>query len=221
MTSKCRREPTKCDRSSVVYVHLIKQTVHVQVRDERISTLKNMAKFCLVHSSITIHVKRLEKKVNWEQKWIICILSLYTVTYLPTSNNQRLRSAGTLGARDFSGAVSGFCQVFIVWPARRLRRSWLRPSANTENSRRTREPPLVTRVECGRQRSVTCDQAFFTLLLHRSALREFHVTDSQNTRDQITRDRMSKGECQIAFCLFHSFLVEVQTNAGYIHATHA
>ena len=25
---------------------------------------------------------------------------------------------------------------------------------------------------------------------------------------------------QIAFCAFHSFLVEVQTNAGYIHATH-
>ena len=40
----------------------------------------------------------------------------------------------TLGARDFSSAVSGFCQVFIV------------PSANTENSRRTREKPLVPRV---------------------------------------------------------------------------
>ena len=26
---------------------------------------------------------------------------------------------------------------------------------------------------------------------------------------------------QIAFCVFHSFFVEVQTNAGYIHATHA
>ena len=26
---------------------------------------------------------------------------------------------------------------------------------------------------------------------------------------------------QIAFCVFHSVLVEVQTNAGYIHATHA
>ena len=26
---------------------------------------------------------------------------------------------------------------------------------------------------------------------------------------------------QTAFCVFHSFLVEVQTNAGYIHATHA
>ena len=25
---------------------------------------------------------------------------------------------------------------------------------------------------------------------------------------------------QIAFCTFHSFLVEVQTNAGYIHVTH-
>ena len=26
---------------------------------------------------------------------------------------------------------------------------------------------------------------------------------------------------QIAFCAFHPFLVEVQTNAGYIHVTHA
>ena len=43
---------------------------------------------------------------------------------------------GTLGARDFSSAVSGFC-----------RRSWLRPTA--ENSRRTREKPLVPRVGFG------------------------------------------------------------------------
>ena len=26
---------------------------------------------------------------------------------------------------------------------------------------------------------------------------------------------------QIAFCAFHSFLVEVETNAGYMHTTHA
>ena len=32
----------------------------------------------------------------------------------------------TLGARDFSSAVSGFCQVFIF---SLLRRSWLRPTA--------------------------------------------------------------------------------------------
>ena len=29
-----------------------------------------------------------------------------------------------------------------------------------------------------------------------------------------------KAQDQIAFCAFRSFLVEVQTNAGYIHATH-
>ena len=40
----------------------------------------------------------------------------------------------TLGARDFSSAVSGFCQVFIV------------TRANTENSHRTRQKPLVPRV---------------------------------------------------------------------------
>ena len=45
----------------------------------------------------------------------------------------------TLGARDFSSAVSGFCQVFIVF---------LAASANNENSHRTREKPLVPRVHC-------------------------------------------------------------------------
>ena len=54
------------------------------------------------------------------------------------------------------------------------------------------------------------------LLLHRCALRKFHVTDSQNTRDQITSDARD----QNAFCALHSFLVEVQMNAGCIHATH-
>ena len=161
MTSKCRRAPTKCDWSSVVYVHLIKQTVHVQVCDGRISTLKNVAKFCLVHSSITIHVKGLEEKVKWEQRWIICILSLYTVTYsviyLPTSNNQRLRRAG----------------------------------------------------------------GFFTLLLHRYALRKFHVTDSQTHVIILRVIESPKARDQIVFCAFHSFLVEVQTKASYIHATHA
>ena len=44
-----------------------------------------------------------------------------------------------LGARDLSSAVSGFCQVCIV--TRGFGRS-----ANTENSHRTREKPLVPRV---------------------------------------------------------------------------
>ena len=34
----------------------------------------------------------------------------------------------TLGARDFSSAVSGFCQVFID-PREKLRHLWLRPTA--------------------------------------------------------------------------------------------
>ena len=58
----------------------------------------------------------------------------------------------TLGpeTRDFSSAVSSFCQVFIVTRAFfrgfGLRPKMCRPSANTENSRRTREKPLVPRV---------------------------------------------------------------------------
>ena len=49
----------------------------------------------------------------------------------------------TLGARDFSSAVSCSCQVFKVT---RLRPKMCRPSANTENSYRTREKPLVPMV---------------------------------------------------------------------------
>ena len=50
-----------------------------------------------------------------------------------------------------------------------------------------------------------------TLLLHGCALSKFHVRDSQNTRDQITSERMFKYAWQIAFCAFHSCLMEVQT----------
>ena len=50
----------------------------------------------------------------------------------------------------------------------------------------------------------------------------FHVTEGQNTRDQFTSDRRSKrASDKRAFYAFHTFLVEVQTNAGYIGATHA
>ena len=49
-----------------------------------------------------------------------------------------------------------------------------------------------------------------TLLLQRCALCiKFHVTEGQNVRDQIV------------FCAFYTILMEVQINAGYIHATHA
>ena len=49
----------------------------------------------------------------------------------------------TLVARDFSSAVSGFCRGFA---ARSLWPKTCRPSADTEDSRRTREKPLVPRV---------------------------------------------------------------------------
>ena len=55
------------------------------------------------------------------------------------------------------------------------------------------------------------------VLLQRCALREFHVTDSKTS---VTRLRVIEGSNaldQIAFCTFHTFVVEVQTNAGYIY----
>ena len=44
---------------------------------------------------------------------------------------------------------------------------------------------------------------------------------SQNTQHLITRVEGQNTRDQIALCAFHSFLVEAQMNAGYIHATHA
>ena len=67
-------------------------------------------------------------------------------------------------------------------------------------------------MECGRQRSKVK-----TLLLQCFALRKVHVIDGQNTRDQITSDQGPNANDQIAFFAFHSFLVEVQMKAGYIH----
>ena len=54
---------------------------------------------------------------------------------------ERYGRRDTLGARDFSSAVYGFCQ----------RSKMCRPLASTENSCRTREKPLVPRVVEGEQ----------------------------------------------------------------------
>jgi len=54
-----------------------------------------------------------------------------------------------------------------------------------------------------------------TLLLKRCALHKFRVTDGQNTR--VIRLRVIEGpnvRDQDVFYAFHTFLVEVQTNAG-------
>ena len=53
-------------------------------------------------------------------------------TMCPLKKNEELWVSLTLGAKHFSSAVSGFCQVFF-----------LAASANTENSHRTRGKPLV------------------------------------------------------------------------------
>ena len=81
----------------------------------------------------------------------------------------------TLCARDFSSAVSGLCQVFIVTRAESfaargfdLLPKTCRPSANTENSRRTREKPLVPRVTSGTFRPI------FSLLSHFPLHHFFH-----------------------------------------------
>jgi len=70
--------------------------------------------------------------------------------------------------------------------------------------------------ECGRQRSKVKG-----VLLQHCVLPKFHVT---KVKTRVIRLRIIEGSNardQIALCAFQTFLVEVQTNAGYIHATHA
>ena len=79
------------------------------------------------------------------------------MAYYATLLNKRVKGRKprkrTLGARDFSSAVSGFCQDFIVTRAKSFSRGFglqpkiCRPPANIENSRRTRGKPLVPRVK--------------------------------------------------------------------------
>ena len=49
----------------------------------------------------------------------------------------------------------------------------------------------------------------------------FHVTDGQTRVIRLRVIEVPNARDQIALCTFHSFLVEVQTNAGYIHVRHA
>jgi len=59
------------------------------------------------------------------------------------------------------------------------------------------------------------------LSVQRHALDKFPVTDDQNMHDQQVWGAGGPFACDhSAICAFHTFLVEVQTNAGYIHAMH-
>ena len=62
MKLKCCPALTVSYSSPVLYIHLIKQAVHIQICYGRVCTLKNMTKFCFVHSAITVHIKRLRQK---------------------------------------------------------------------------------------------------------------------------------------------------------------
>ena len=71
-------------------------------------------------------------------------------------------------------------------------------------------------MECGQQQ-----WKMKMLLLQCCALRKFHMIDGPNTHDQMPSDiEHPHLSDQIALCEFHSFQVEVQTNAGYIHVMH-
>ena len=55
------RSLTIRNRSSAIHVHLIKQTVDIQVRNGRVCTLENVTQLRFINSSITVHIKSLQK----------------------------------------------------------------------------------------------------------------------------------------------------------------
>ena len=55
------------------------------------------------------------------------------------------------------------------------------------------------------------------ILLHHWALRKFHVTVKTRLNTLLVIAGPNARN-EIAFYVFHSFLAEVQTNAGFIHA---
>lgn len=61
------RSLTIRNRSSAIHVHLIEQTVDIQVRNGRVCTLKNVTQLRLINSSITVHIKSLQK--DQEHVW--------------------------------------------------------------------------------------------------------------------------------------------------------
>ena len=64
---------------------------------------------------------------------VVCFVKLLMYIFGIDKTGSREKES-TLGARGVSSEGSGFCQVFMS-------------SANTENSRRMREKPLVPRVK--------------------------------------------------------------------------
>ena len=61
-----------------------------------------------------------------------------------------------------------------------------------------------------------------TLLLQRCALCiKFHVTEGHKHVIGLGVTEGPNVRDQIVFCAFYTILMEVQINAGYIHATHA
>ena len=84
--------------------------------DQMLKTLMHLLRLISLYVRLVI-LAPVVQTLDSAIKWIMQLVSLILIR--------------TLGARDFSSAVSGF---------------WLRPSANTENSRCTREKPLIPRV---------------------------------------------------------------------------
>ena len=60
---------------------------------------------------------------------------------------------------------------------------------------------------------------FFPITVLQCALHAFQIVKTRVIRLRVIEDPNTRD--QITFCIFHSFFVEVQTNAGYIHVTHA
>ena len=62
---------------------------------------------------------------------------------------------------------------------------------------------------------------FKTLLRQHDALHEFHVTNGQNTRDEITRTEGPNAGDQIAFCTLTPFIFRGSPNKFWLQTCHA
>ena len=90
---------------------------------------------------------KMELHVHFQRREALLFLITNMAAVTSSANRQCTSIFYFLGARDFSSAVSAFCQVFIAARGFGLRPPKMcRPSANTENSRCRRVKPLVPRV---------------------------------------------------------------------------
>ena len=123
-------------------------------------------------------------------------------------------STGTLGARDFSSAVSGLCQVFIVTRAKS--RSWLRPTAEDVSAfgQHRKFPPHARKTSGtqGRALDVTIKQWNINIDEWVSKLTQgtylLHCVKTNNLSTHNITEEMNKQKLPINICQNENLLTD-------------